>query len=47
MRLNRSGVRARGWVERGFIRENKARISNIRRAGRTWTPDRIVKAGAS
>ena len=37
----------RGYVDREVVRANKARIRNVRRSGRAWTPDGIVKGDAS
>jgi GT2 family glycosyltransferase len=37
----------RGWVDRELIAANKARIRNVRRSGRSWTPDGIVRGEAS
>jgi glycosyltransferase involved in cell wall biosynthesis len=37
----------RGWVDPEIVRANKARIRNVRRSGRAWTPDGIVRGEAS
>jgi glycosyltransferase involved in cell wall biosynthesis len=37
----------RGYVDPEVVRANKARIRNVRRSGRAWTPDGIVKGDAS
>lgn len=37
----------RGYVDRALMAANKLRIRNVRRSGRSWTPDGIVKGDAS
>lgn len=37
----------RGYVDRSLMQANKARIAEVRRTGRRWTPDGIVKEVAA
>ncbi len=34
----------RGYVDRDQVRENRARIADVRRSGRFWTPNGLVKS---
>jgi glycosyltransferase involved in cell wall biosynthesis len=37
----------RGYADPAIIRANKARVAEVRRSGRSWTPDGIVKEVAA
>jgi hypothetical protein len=37
---------ARGYVDADRVRENRQRIIEVRKSGRSWTPDGLIKGAA-